>query len=501
MGVKELWSIISPISEKKSLWELENKVIAIDLSAWICDSQSLHTPQINMYLRNLFFRSSYLLLLGVKPVFVLEGVAPTIKSNTIQQRLKNKNQKINIVPEKKVSRSRLSSLQKQCVDLLSSLGLQCIQGPGEAEAYCAHLNRLGIVDGIITQDSDVFLYGAREVFRNFQMSPHYSCDSYSMEVIETKLGLTRTKLVGYSLLVGSDYNNGIQNLGKQAAIKFLLTVPDDKIIQRFVEWRNDSFFKYFEENKFIGSDFTLEMKIREKCIQDGSFPDLEVVTEYMKEPPDIEFIYKWSKPDIGKFVGIAVKKLNWEEDYAIQKFVPLLARWHLLNPSIESDLKITSIIGVPVGKNSFCYRVRWNMYDLVTIEPKTLVSKAYQELIEEFEASKKSKKTKKKNVNKNKDEKLLALEVLEPAAKHNVINDDVDEFDLSLVAETIKDDKKRRRKHLDPKRYTESQEFQAGPSTSSSANNGNEDDEFNLSLIIQNIVARPQSNPALLHLS
>lgn len=44
------------------------------------------------------------------------------------------------------------------------------------------------------------------------------------------------------------------------------------------------------------------MKIREKCIQDESFPDLEVVTEYMKEPADIEFSYEWSKPDIGKFV-------------------------------------------------------------------------------------------------------------------------------------------------------------------------------------------------------
>lgn len=115
---------------------------------------------------------------------------------------------------------------------------------------------------------------------------------------------------------------------------------------------------------------------------------------------------------------------------------------------------------MPIGKNSYCYRVRWNKYDLVTIEPKTIVTKAYQELVEEFEgknyfgiilnkailkrywqnlfylAAKKSKKTKKKNVNKNKDEKLLKPDLLEHAAKHNVINDDVDEFDLSLVVES-----------------------------------------------------------------
>lgn len=52
MGVKELWTVLSPVSEKKSLWELQNKIIAIDLSAWICDSQHVgDNSQRNMYLR------------------------------------------------------------------------------------------------------------------------------------------------------------------------------------------------------------------------------------------------------------------------------------------------------------------------------------------------------------------------------------------------------------------------------------------------------------------
>ena len=42
MGVKELWSIISPTSQLIPLSSLGNKTIAIDLSCWICDSQTVY---------------------------------------------------------------------------------------------------------------------------------------------------------------------------------------------------------------------------------------------------------------------------------------------------------------------------------------------------------------------------------------------------------------------------------------------------------------------------
>lgn len=53
MGVKNLWSLLSPVAEKTPLWELEGKAIGIDLSGWVCDSENFNQniSQKNMYLR------------------------------------------------------------------------------------------------------------------------------------------------------------------------------------------------------------------------------------------------------------------------------------------------------------------------------------------------------------------------------------------------------------------------------------------------------------------
>ena len=53
MGVKDLWNILSPISDRKPLFELQGKAIAIDLSCWVVDSQTVtdNVAQPKMYLR------------------------------------------------------------------------------------------------------------------------------------------------------------------------------------------------------------------------------------------------------------------------------------------------------------------------------------------------------------------------------------------------------------------------------------------------------------------
>lgn len=53
MGIKELWSILNPYCERKPLYELQGKVVAIDLAGWICESLCVvdYVVQAKFYLR------------------------------------------------------------------------------------------------------------------------------------------------------------------------------------------------------------------------------------------------------------------------------------------------------------------------------------------------------------------------------------------------------------------------------------------------------------------
>ncbi|CAH1129595.1 unnamed protein product [Ceutorhynchus assimilis] len=231
-----------------------------------------------LYFRNLYFRTCYLLLMDVNPVFVLEGAAPELKYDTILARnaiqFKGARPKTDGVKTGK-GRTRFHFVLKQCEEMLRYMGLACITGNGEAESLCAYLNEDGVkkimkkiakynlksnvqfqlVDGCISQDSDCFAYGAQVVYRNFsistqgtQASSGGSVDVYDIRKANQNLSFGRNKIIAMALLLGCDYSEGVHGIGKESVLKLFETVSNDEVLDRLRSWReNINMFENYEK--------------------------------------------------------------------------------------------------------------------------------------------------------------------------------------------------------------------------------------------------------------
>ena len=119
--------------------------------------------------------------------------------------------------------------------MLRLFGIPYITAPMEAEAQCAALVSLGLVEGIITDDSDVFLFGGQRVFKNmFNQSKTVEC--FLLSDLARELGLTRDALVRLAYLLGSDYVEGLPGVGPVVAMELLKEFPGDDGLHKFKDW-------------------------------------------------------------------------------------------------------------------------------------------------------------------------------------------------------------------------------------------------------------------------
>ncbi|XP_012062701.1 PREDICTED: flap endonuclease GEN [Atta cephalotes] len=394
MGVKDLWNVLSPLCEKKPLYELQGKTIAIDLSGWIVDSQTIvdNMVQPRMYLRNLYFRTAFLLVHGISPVFVLEGKPPILKHKTIARRNDVRSRFQERKTAKRGGRTQFNRVLNECKELLRCMGVACIQSCGEAEAMCAYLNEDELVDGCISQDSDCFLYGAKVVYRNFCMSTHGnygatggSVDVYSMEKIEKILNIGRNKMIALALLCGCDYDEGVNGVGKEAALKFFKTVKEENALQRIQDWRTDTRLNKTECDllnpslctscghpgklqkhtksgcadcgtvRKCNDDFREkrililnEISLRKKALCDENFPNQELIDEFLirKDSVPTKLDIKWKQPQVNEFINFMNKYVCWEPQYAFEKIFTLITRWqllHLPNLTLDERLSMTDL--------------------------------------------------------------------------------------------------------------------------------------------------------------
>ena len=245
------------VKEKTTLEAFSTKVIAIDAynaiyqflasirgpdGLQLMDSQG----RVTSHLSGLLYRNVNFLSLGIKPVYVFDGKAPSLKAAEIQRRKQIKKD-ATIKYEKAIAEGNLEDARKfaqqttsmrdgmveESKKLLECFGIPYIDAQSEGEATAAHLTNTGQAYASASQDYDSILCGAKRLVRNFTSSGRRRIPNSNTyidvvpEVIQTQkvldaLGLTREKLIDVGILIGTDFNpNGFERIGPKTAIKMI----------------------------------------------------------------------------------------------------------------------------------------------------------------------------------------------------------------------------------------------------------------------------------------
>ena len=202
--------------------------------------------RITSHLSGLLYRTSNLVEMGVKPIYVFDGTPPALKEVEIQRRVAVKKEAQvryeRALSEGKIEEARVYAqatshlkdyMAEDSKKLLKLMGIPWVQAPSEGEAQAAHITRRGDADYCASQDYDSLLFGAPKLIRNVTISGRRKLPSKNIyvevipEVVELQqalaiCGITHEQLVDVGILIGTDFNpDGVEGLGPKTALKLI----------------------------------------------------------------------------------------------------------------------------------------------------------------------------------------------------------------------------------------------------------------------------------------
>lgn len=209
------------------------QTLAVDLSIWICESLTSHgmsEQHDNPALHLVFTRTMKLLQLGIKLIFVIEG----------KQRIRDFGSIESDTFRKRRSGTAFFNACNDSQQLLELLGVPVVRAKSEGEALCALLCQRGIVDGVISNDGDCLLFGAKVIYTKYSNENldngqvlRYELDSLRAvvdasdepDIAAAVIGtvrLSRHDLISFAILTGSDLaGSGLEKVGYKKATRFI----------------------------------------------------------------------------------------------------------------------------------------------------------------------------------------------------------------------------------------------------------------------------------------
>ncbi|KAH8335238.1 hypothetical protein KR067_011247 [Drosophila pandora] len=281
----------------------------------------------------------------VDPQELINDAAEALKSQKTSEELQE--MATNLAQERKeleIERNRqdrmgMSISQRMsidCQELLRLFGIPYIVAPMEAEAQCAFLNATDLTHGTITDDSDIWLFGGRTVYKNFFAQNKHVLE-FRSEQIEQTFNCNRGKLIQLACLVGSDYTTGIHGIGAVTALEILASfsghdpsaqgVSNQSVLHTLIKFR-DWWQAHKSSNLPPGSSARLALRKKLKNIElHEGFPNGAVVEAYLTPTvDDNKEAFSWGSPDVELIREFTRKSFGWTASKTDDILMPVIKK-------------------------------------------------------------------------------------------------------------------------------------------------------------------------------
>ncbi|KJH50478.1 XPG I-region [Dictyocaulus viviparus] len=227
--------------------------------------------------------------------------------------------------------------------LIFACGFPWIEAPGEAEAQCVQLERAGLVQGVVSDDSDVWAFGVKNVYRHL-FSKNKNVQHYESRIIQDSLGLSQSEFVEIAIISGGDYSYGLRGIGVVNAIELLSEFAVKKraeqneckeleathTLENILKW-----IVSFDSNTETPEPVSIRRNLGSVILKNNnidrinSIVNAEVIEAYFRpnvnESPKV---FKWRSVDINGVRSLLYNKLGWDDEKFERQTLSALQRWN-----------------------------------------------------------------------------------------------------------------------------------------------------------------------------
>ncbi|KAL8767129.1 MAG: hypothetical protein Q9209_006291 [Squamulea sp. 1 TL-2023] len=238
-----LLPLLKSIHKPCNLKKFAGQTIGVDAYGWLhrgtvaCAIDLALGKPTTKFVEFSMNRVRMLIHFGVTPYIVFDGDYLPSKAATENERAAKREESRKLGLELyrlgKISQAQLElqkavdvtpEMARQMIEELKTLGVQYVVAPYEADAQLAYLEKNGFIQGILSEDSDLLVFGAKRLLTKLDQygdcieisrSDFTSCREISL------MGWTHAEFRRMAILSGCDYLPNINKMGLKTAYRLV----------------------------------------------------------------------------------------------------------------------------------------------------------------------------------------------------------------------------------------------------------------------------------------